>query len=323
MLIFVYNKKMATFGEMYGFYSFVGQDETLSYAIEGPHSALPDGCRDFTNTMREGQEVSTFYIHKVALQAAKEGNINLLKTINHGLERYGQLSVMDEAARNGQLLIMKYAHQNHYPWDITITGRCAENGHIKCLKYAHENGCLWDSLTCSNAAMNGHFKCLKYAHENGCLWDSSTCSSAAMNGHLRCLKYAHENGCPWNEETSEAAARSEEIACLKYACENGCKWSIVMLKLGVSCISVARYAKQRDNMKYLIRLEVDDDIIFPPVYLKKEESEVCLLVSDSCKILRNDCRVCVPLLTETLDGLLWEQFLSWPRALTELIVMFV
>ena len=42
----------------------------------------------------------------------------------------------------------------------------AKNGHLECLKYAHENGCPWDGETCSNAAKNGHLECLKYAHEN-------------------------------------------------------------------------------------------------------------------------------------------------------------
>ena len=48
---------------------------------------------------------------------------------------------------------------------------CSEaafNGHLECLKYAHENGCPWTEYTCSHAAKNGHLECLRYAHENGC-----------------------------------------------------------------------------------------------------------------------------------------------------------
>ena len=100
----------------------------------------------------------------------------------------------------------------------------AYNGHLDCLKYAHENGCPWDErihaqmqhtmgiqialnmlmkmaahgirYTCSSAAYNGHLDCLKYAHENGCPWDKNMLLNAAYEDILDCLKYAHENGAP-------------------------------------------------------------------------------------------------------------------------------
>ena len=52
----------------------------------------------------------------------------------------------------------------------------ARNGHLECLKYAHENECPWDEETCSSAALKDHLECLKYAHENGCPWDEETCA---------------------------------------------------------------------------------------------------------------------------------------------------
>ena len=72
----------------------------------------------------------------------------------------------------------------------------AKNGHIECLKYAHENRCPWDEQTCWEAAESGSLECLKYSHENGCPWDEMTCSNAAKKGHVECLRYACENGCP-------------------------------------------------------------------------------------------------------------------------------
>ena len=48
----------------------------------------------------------------------------------------------------------------------------AENGHLDCLKYAHENGCEWNVWTTLKAAYNGHLDCLRYAIENGCPYDS-------------------------------------------------------------------------------------------------------------------------------------------------------
>ena len=47
----------------------------------------------------------------------------------------------------------------------------ALNGHLECLKYAHENDCSWDKWTCNNALFNNHLDCLRYAYENGCEWE--------------------------------------------------------------------------------------------------------------------------------------------------------
>ena len=85
-------------------------------------------------------------------------------------------------------------------WNQYTTINAARNGYLDCLKYAHENGRSWSKKTACAAAANGHLDCLKYAHENGCPWDEYTIYSATKNGHLDCLKYAHENGCLWDKK---------------------------------------------------------------------------------------------------------------------------
>ena len=64
------------------------------------------------------------------------------------------------------------------------------------LKYLHENGYPWDERICESAARGGHLDVLKYAPENGCPWNELTCYQASVMGHLDVLKYARENGCP-------------------------------------------------------------------------------------------------------------------------------
>ena len=44
------------------------------------------------------------------------------------------------------------------------TADAAKNGHLECLVYAHENGCPWNEKTCEYAAENGHLECLVYAY---------------------------------------------------------------------------------------------------------------------------------------------------------------
>ena len=95
-------------------------------------------------------------------------------------------------------------------------------GNLDVLKYAHENGCPWDEWTCSNAAKGGHMNVLEYAHENGCPWEEFTCYSAAKGGHLDVLKYLHENGCPWNRYACVEAAKGGHLDVLKYTHENMC-----------------------------------------------------------------------------------------------------
>merc|ERR1712216_312363 len=41
----------------------------------------------------------------------------------------------------------------------------ALSGNLVMLKYLHENGCPWNEDTCSSAAQNGHLEILNYLHE--------------------------------------------------------------------------------------------------------------------------------------------------------------
>jgi len=77
--------------------------------------------------------------------------------------------------------------------------QAALNGHLECLRYAHENNCPWGDWgegICSCAAKNGHLECLRYAHENGCPWNKYTYRYAAKYGHLKCVKYMNAHGFP-------------------------------------------------------------------------------------------------------------------------------
>ena len=96
----------------------------------------------------------------------------------------------------------------------------AENGHLECLKYAHKNGCNWNEYTCYYAAKNGHLECLKYLRQNGCPWGLDTCYYAARNNHLECLKYAHENGCPYPKQLLSTIVEKILIPKLRNSVKN-------------------------------------------------------------------------------------------------------
>ncbi len=135
------------------------------------------------------------------------------------------------AAELGLFNVVKYAHENGYPWNGLSCLRAAEIGNLEILKYFHENGSRLMDM-CGVIVEKGHLECLKYLYENGLNeWDTWTSACAAENGHLEILKYLHENGCPWDVFTCERAAAKGHLEILKYAHENGCPWDLFKTKI--------------------------------------------------------------------------------------------
>lgn len=133
------------------------------------------------------------------------------------------IETVNIAAMNRNLTMVTYLREQHNPnrncdWDADVAYYAAKNGDIDMLIYAHENGCKWSTNTTATAASYGSLACLEYAHKHGCPWDENTCSSAAEADNLDCLKYAHENGCPWDANTYEWAIGD----CFDYAITHGC-----------------------------------------------------------------------------------------------------
>ena len=87
-----------------------------------------------------------------------------------------------EAAAGGHLVVLQWARKQGSP---------ALNGNLTMLRYAHQHGCKWCQRTCAAAAGGGHLAVLQYAHQNGCAWGPEPqegCSAAAEHGHHTTLK---------------------------------------------------------------------------------------------------------------------------------------
>ena len=171
---------------------------------------------------------------KNTTDAAKNGHLDCLQYAHENGCEWDEWTCT-YAAKNGHLDCLVYAHDNGCRWDEWACIYAAEYGHLDCLEYAHINGCEWDKWTCTHAVKNGHLECLQYAHENGCPWDEDTCAYAAFNGQLECLRYAHKNGCPWDEYTCDLAAQKGQLQCLVYAHKNKCLWD------DLTCVNAAEY----------------------------------------------------------------------------------
>ena len=188
------------------------------------------------------------------------------------------------AAQNGHLEVLQYAHGNGCAWDAWTCSNAALHGHLNVLKFAHEQGCPWTEHTCSNAALNGHLHILEYARVNGCPWNEFTCSNAALNGHMVILVYAHTRTCPWNSYTCSNAAQNGHLDILKYARMFHCPWTHHTIQKAVEHghIDVARWARRNGchgSFVFDTDWDDDDDFNFDPrmMALHDDDDEVLLL----------------------------------------------
>ena len=85
-------------------------------------------------------------------------------------------------------------------WDSWTIEEAAKQGNLAMVKYCVENGCPMDEYACLCAAIEGHLDVLKYLHENDCPWDSWACSAAHVYNQIDCLNYLIEQKCEDFEE---------------------------------------------------------------------------------------------------------------------------
>ena len=78
-----------------------------------------------------------------------------LENVSRGPQRDADGLVCSKLAELGYLEQRKEARRLDFPWNEWTSANAAMNGHLKCLKYAHEHGCPWDE-TQEMAAENGH-----------------------------------------------------------------------------------------------------------------------------------------------------------------------
>ena len=183
-------------------------------------------------------------ISKIFARAGLCGYLNGIKQLVSTVGGKWDNFTCSNAALNGHLEVLQYAHYNGCKWDAWTCSNAALNGHSEVLKFAHENGCPWSEHTCSNAALNGHLNILEYAHVKGCPWNEFTCSNAALNGHMEVLVYAFTRSCPWNSYTCSNAAQNGHLNILKYARMFNCPWKhhTVQKAMENGHMDVARWA---------------------------------------------------------------------------------
>ena len=117
------------------------------------------------------------------------------KKLYHGTLNECGILIMDYAAEQGYLEVVKWLHKNGCQATFRAMDYAAAKGYLEIVKWLHENrkeGCTVWAMNWS--AENGHLEIIKWLHENrteGC--SSSAVEYAAENGHLFIVKWLFEN----------------------------------------------------------------------------------------------------------------------------------
>lgn len=164
------------------------------------------------------------YTHARGRDAAKAAMTGNLEAFKYSvLENYSS-QVMDWAAGNGHLEVVKWLHENRSEGCTTwAMDWAAERGHLEVVHWLHENrneGCT--EIAMNLAAEGGHLEVVKFLHETG----RAKCTVIAMDlaasgGHLEVVRWLHENrdeGCSIN--AMNWAAQNGHLKVVKWLHKN-------------------------------------------------------------------------------------------------------
>jgi hypothetical protein len=113
--------------------------------------------------------------------------------------------VFREAAKSGDLKIMKLLKKHNCPWDNGVIGYAIEKGIIKNIKWLIENDYPMDGVVFSTACWKGHIPTIRLLIDSECLLETDdprdNCFVPAVNnGDLVVMKLLYQVGLRPNEE---------------------------------------------------------------------------------------------------------------------------
>ena len=169
--------------------------------------------------------------------------------------------VMDQAwfceqvAGTNKLEFLKWAREvKHCEWDERTINEAARKGNLEMLKYCFSNDCPYDEEeSCRQAASEGHLDCLRFLFDKvkpSRETEKEAAGQAACGGHVDILKYFVEERKISDEVKSDCvanAARYGQLDCLKYLVEEA--------KVPLNdwqYIAYARYYEHPECVNYLL-----------------------------------------------------------------------
>lgn len=191
---------------------------------------------------------------RLAKNAAKYGNLNLLKYIGTNLYLENLDIVLAASLKYKNTHLIEWLQYHRVEPTEKVCVKAAKYGHLEMLKLAKEKGCKLTADVCHFAAHNGHLHILKWARKNDCPWNEFTCSHAALNGHLNVLIWVRENECKWNHHVYLCAAKNGHFDIIKWAYENDCPYgdltmTTIMENAAISGnLEIIKWAYQKNSL---------------------------------------------------------------------------
>eukprot|EP00611_Tribonema_gayanum_P011141 TRINITY_DN2129_c0_g2_i1.p1 TRINITY_DN2129_c0_g2~~TRINITY_DN2129_c0_g2_i1.p1 ORF type:complete len:572 (-),score=80.44 TRINITY_DN2129_c0_g2_i1:74-1753(-) len=210
----------------------------------------------------------------LCVSAARSGQLPLQWLRDGGCDWDNR--VCTEAARRGDIAMLRWAHQNLCPWSSDAAVEAARRGDLAMLQWAAGAGLELDSSACAVAAEGGHLETVQWLHaQSPNLWEtlqaaawsgqlqilqwldtvvagylvrmSSITDTAASGGHLEVLQWLRSVGCNWDTWTCAAAAEGGHLRVLQYVHDNGCPWDAQTCSAAArgGHLDVLRYARQQ------------------------------------------------------------------------------
>jgi hypothetical protein len=203
------------------------------------------------------KELKVLFVSDACSYASLGGHLTLVRWFyRHGI----RLRSCAEAARSGNIELVKWLKINDVAWDNLTCAAAATGGHLPLLQWLrspfwvrndcqeYETGgylpdlCPWDQLTCTAAAAIGRIDILDWCRNRKitvrgdapCPWDEGTCAAAASHNQPQTLKWLRgvRNGnqqvddvCPWDDRTCEGVAGSGNFELLRWCRAQGCPWT--------------------------------------------------------------------------------------------------
>ncbi len=156
-------------------------------------------------------------IQKTVISQARYYIWTLKSNMSTGIsseENQGYSNACEDAARKGDLIALKNAHENGVEWRSTIW--CAiRHGSFECMKYAHENGAVFESSDICAAIQESRFDCFEYAYRNGTVYPDQLAICSILSGNLESVRRVLELNTPFDASHIEIVLRKGYLGMLK------------------------------------------------------------------------------------------------------------
>ena len=125
----------------------------------------------------------------------------IIQTIKTYYLSKNQTNFSESAAIFGHFNVLKWLHENKYPFSCFVSDNAIKGGHLEILKWLSKHKYPIERWMCTTAILHGHLEILKWLkHQDFSLneWDFYY---AVENKNYSILKWLIRNNCPYHNES--------------------------------------------------------------------------------------------------------------------------